>query len=92
MKELTARINANLKRSRLALGTRGRMLEAGDLSLDTKNFSAQIKGESLNLRLKEFESALAARPASSRAGRSWRRRCGDTQGGLYAHHRRTSAG
>src|SRR5918911_3475441 len=48
MKELSARINANLKRSTLALGTRGRILEAGDLSLDTKNFSAQVKGEPLN--------------------------------------------
>jgi DNA-binding response OmpR family regulator len=64
MKELTARINANLKRSTLALGTRGRILEAGDLSLDTKNFSAQVKGEPINFRLKEFEllAALAARP------------------------------
>src|SRR5919199_1213123 len=64
MKELIARINANLKRSTLALGTRGKILEAGDLSLDTKNFSAQVKGEPLNFRLKEFEllAALAARP------------------------------
>ena len=64
MKELVARINANLKRSTALQGTRGRILEAGDLRLDTKNFTAQVKGEPLNLRLKEFEllAALAARP------------------------------
>ena len=64
MKELVARINANLKRSTALQGTRGRIIEAGDLRLDTKNFIAQVKGEPLNLRLKEFEllAALAARP------------------------------
>src|SRR3712207_5969616 len=40
MKELVARINANLKRSET--GGRGKILEAGDLQLDTKNFTAQI--------------------------------------------------
>ena len=64
MKELVARINANLKRSTALQGTRGRIIEVGDLRLDTKNFIAQVKGEPLNLRLKEFEllAALAARP------------------------------
>jgi DNA-binding response OmpR family regulator len=64
MKELVARINANLKRSTVSLGSRGRILEAGDLWLDTKNFTARVKGEPLNLRLKEFEllMALASRP------------------------------
>jgi DNA-binding response OmpR family regulator len=64
MKELVARINANLKRSTASLGSRGRILEAGDLWLDTKNFSARLRGEPLSLRLKEFEilSALASRP------------------------------
>jgi DNA-binding response OmpR family regulator len=64
MKELVARINANLKRSTASLGSRGRILEAGDLWLDTKNFTAQVKGEPLNLRLKEFEllTALASQP------------------------------
>ena len=64
MKELVARINANLKRSTALQGTRGRIIEAGDLRLDTKNFIAQVKGEPLNLRLKEFEllAALAAHP------------------------------
>ena len=36
MKELAARITANLKRS--DAGTRGRVIESGDLQLDTKNF------------------------------------------------------
>jgi DNA-binding response OmpR family regulator len=64
MKELLARINANLKRSTPSLGARGRILEAGDLSLDTKNLLALVKGEEVSLRLKEFEllAALAADP------------------------------
>jgi DNA-binding response OmpR family regulator len=62
MKELIARINANLKRSEA--GGRGKILEAGDLQIDTKNFTASIKGEPLDLRLKEFEllAALASAP------------------------------
>jgi DNA-binding response OmpR family regulator len=64
MKELVARINANLKRGTNSPGARGRILEAGDLWLDTKNFTARVKGEALSLRLKEFELlvALASRP------------------------------
>ena len=64
MKELMARINANLKRSAAPPGGRGRVLEAGDLRLDTKNYTAQVKGSPLNLRLKEFEllAALATHP------------------------------
>jgi DNA-binding response OmpR family regulator len=64
MKELVAQINANLKRSTASLGARGKILEAGDLWLDTKNFTARVKGEPLNLRLKEFEllMALASQP------------------------------
>src|SRR5829696_2065050 len=62
MKELVARINANLKRSET--GQRGKVLEAGDLQLDTKNFTAHIREEPLELRLKEFEllAALASAP------------------------------
>jgi DNA-binding response OmpR family regulator len=62
MKELVARINANLKRSET--GQRGKILEAGDLQLDTKNFTARVEGEPLDLRLKEFEllAALASAP------------------------------
>ncbi|AHY47705.1 Response regulators consisting of a CheY-like receiver domain and a winged-helix DNA-binding domain [Rubrobacter radiotolerans] len=62
MKELFARLAANLKRSEA--GARGKILEAGDLTLDTKNFTAKVAGEPLNLRLKEFEllAALASSP------------------------------
>ncbi len=62
-RELMARITANLKRSR-ATGSRGRVLETGELALDTKNFTASINGERLELRLKEFEllTALASSP------------------------------
>jgi DNA-binding response OmpR family regulator len=62
MKELVARINANLKRSET--GQRGKVLEAGDLQLDTKNYTARVAGEQLDLRLKEFEllAALASAP------------------------------
>ena len=50
-------------------GTRGKVLEPGDLWLDTKNFTARVKGEPLDLRLKEFEllAALAARPGELRS-------------------------
>jgi DNA-binding response OmpR family regulator len=69
MKELVARINANLKRSSSPVGARGMILEAGDLWLDTKNFTARLGGEPLNLRLKEFELlvALAQRPGELRS-------------------------
>ena len=65
IKELAARINANLKRSTLSRGARGRIIEAGELSLDTKNYTARLKGEPLSLRLKEFEllAALASQPS-----------------------------
>jgi len=64
MKERVATINANLKLSTASLGARGKILEAGDLWLDTKNFTARVKDEPLNLRLKEFELvvALASQP------------------------------
>ncbi|CAN5530037.1 response regulator [soil metagenome] len=62
MKELTARITANLKRS--DAGSRGRIIESGDLQLDTKNFTVRVNDEILPLRLKEFELlvALASTP------------------------------
>lgn len=62
MKELDARISANLKRSEA--GQRGRVLEAGDLHIDTKNFKAYVGEDLLPLRLKEFELlvALASAP------------------------------
>ena len=64
IKELVARINANLKRSGIPPGVRGKVIEVGDLWVDTKNFTARLRGEPLSLRLKEFEilSALASRP------------------------------
>ena len=67
MKELVARINANLKRSET--GARGKVIEAGDLSIDTKNFTAYAGGQSLDLRLKEFEllAALASTPGELRS-------------------------
>ena len=67
MKELVARINANLKRSET--GGRGKILEAGDLQLDTKNFTACVGGDLLDLRLKEFEllAALASAPGELRS-------------------------
>jgi DNA-binding response OmpR family regulator len=67
MNELVARINANLKRSET--GTRGKVIEAGDLQIDTKNFTAYAGGESLQLRLKEFEllAALASTPGELRS-------------------------
>jgi DNA-binding response OmpR family regulator len=65
MKELAARINANLKRSATSSpGARGRIIESGELWLDTKNYAARVKCEPLSLRLKEFEllAALASKP------------------------------
>jgi DNA-binding response OmpR family regulator len=64
MRELVARINANLKRSGIPPGARGKVIEVGDLWLDPKNFTARLRGEPLSLRLKEFEilMALASRP------------------------------
>ena len=67
MKELIARINANLKRGET--GGRGKLIEAGDLQLDTKNFTARVGEEPLTLRLKEFEllAALASTPGELRS-------------------------
>ena len=67
MKELIARINANLKRT--DAGSRGRVIEAGDLHLDTKNFTAHVGDDPLPLRLKEFEllAALASAPGELRS-------------------------
>lgn len=67
IKELIARINANLKRT--DAGGRGRLIEAGDLQLDTKNFTARVEDNPLPLRLKEFEllAALASVPGELRS-------------------------
>lgn len=62
MKELLARITANLRR--IEVGRRGKILEAGDLQIDTKNYTARVGREPLDLRLKEFGllAALASAP------------------------------
>ena len=62
MKELLARITANLRR--IEVGQRGKILEAGDLQIDTKNYTARVGGEPMDLRLKEFGllAALASAP------------------------------
>ncbi|MDQ4105965.1 MAG: response regulator transcription factor [Actinomycetota bacterium] len=62
IKELIARIKANLKRTEA--GSRGRVIEAGDVQLDTKNFTVRVGDEPIPLRLKEFEllAALASVP------------------------------
>ena len=67
IKELIARINANLKRT--DAGSRGRVIEAGDLQLDTKNFTIRVGADPLPLRLKEFEllTALASVPGELRS-------------------------
>jgi DNA-binding response OmpR family regulator len=58
MKELLARINANLRRSD-AGRRRGRVIEAGPLRLDTRNHVATFEDEPLELRVKEFELLAA---------------------------------
>jgi DNA-binding response OmpR family regulator len=67
MRELLARINANLKRGET--GSKGKIIEAGDLQLDTKNFTAHAGRGSLELRPKEFEllAALASTPGELRS-------------------------
>ena len=62
MKELLARTKANLRR--IQPGQRGKIIEAGDLQLDTQNYTAHVGEESVDLRLKEFEllAALASAP------------------------------
>src|SRR4028118_1475624 len=83
MKELVARINANLKRGET--GGRGKLIEAGDLQLDTKNFTARAGDEPLDLRLKEFEllAALASTPEDPRR-RGGRRAAGPAPQGVRA--------
>jgi DNA-binding response OmpR family regulator len=64
MKELSARINAHLKRRIPHPGGRGGVIEVGDLRLDTADCIAYVDGEPTDLRLKEFEllAALAGSP------------------------------
>ena len=81
MKELVARINANLKRSET--GGRGKIIEAGDLQLDTKNFTARAGGAA---RVAP-EGVRAPRRPRLHPGRAQEPR-GTGQGGLGARRRR----
>src|ERR671910_30085 len=57
MKELVARINANLKRSET--GGRGKIIEAGDLQLDTKNFTAGVgSSRTIDVHIRRIRAAL----------------------------------
>ena len=82
MKELVARINANLKRSET--GGRGKIIEAGDLQLDTKNFTARAGGE---LARPAPEGVRAPRRPRLRPWRA-EEPGGAGQGGLGARRRR----
>src|SRR3712207_8705673 len=57
MKELIARINANLKRSET--GARGKIIETGDLQLDTKNFTARAGGDRKSTRLNSSHANIS---------------------------------
>jgi DNA-binding response OmpR family regulator len=77
---LLARVRAHL-RSRRAAGNR-RILQSGDLWLDTKNYAARVKGEWVDLRPQEFRLLIALAQSSGvpvsrrelirRAGAPWR--------------------
>ena len=54
---LLARVRAHL-RNRRASG-KGRILQLGDLWLDTKNYAARVKGEWVDLRPQEFRLLIA---------------------------------
>jgi DNA-binding response OmpR family regulator len=77
---LLARVRAHL-RSRRASGN-GRILQPGDLWVDTKNYAARVKGEWVDLRPQEFRLLIALAQSSGvpvsrqelvwRAGATWR--------------------
>jgi DNA-binding response OmpR family regulator len=77
---LLARVRAHLRRGHAA-GSQ-RILEFGDLRLDTKNHAAWVKGEWVDLRPQEFrllvalaqspEVPVSRRELVRRTGRSWR--------------------
>jgi DNA-binding response OmpR family regulator len=77
---LLARVRAHL-RSRRVAGNR-RILQSGDLWLDTKNYAARVKGEWVDLRPQEFRLLIALAQSSGvpvsrqelirRAGATWR--------------------
>ena len=61
-KVLLARVRAHL-RSRRASGN-GRILQPGDIWLDTKNYAARVKGEWVDLRPQEFRLLIALAQSS----------------------------
>jgi len=79
-KVLLARIRAHLRRAHLTGNQR--ILELGDLRLDTKNYATWVKGEWVDLRPQEFRllvalarssgAPLSRRELVRRAGASWR--------------------
>jgi len=54
------------RRLHISPGARRRIIEAGELWIDSKNYAARVKGKPLSLRLKEFEllAALASQPGA----------------------------
>ena len=87
MKELVARMSANLKRSTaFSPGRRGRIVETGELCLDTKNYAAYVKGEPLSLRPKEFEllAALASHPGRLKSREDLAKEVWGYEGGGYS--------
>jgi DNA-binding response OmpR family regulator len=76
---LLARVRAHL-RSRQASGN-GRILQPGDLWVDTKNYAARVKGDWVDLRPQEFRLLVALAQSSGvpvsrqelvrRAGATW---------------------
>ena len=60
MEELLARVRANLRRARArdTLATDA-IIERGDLAIEPKSFKVLVAGETITLRLKEFQLLLA---------------------------------
>jgi DNA-binding response OmpR family regulator len=54
-RELIARLNTVLRRTRQSGGSQGSTLIFGDLSIDTKKRSVKYKGQEIDLSFKEFE-------------------------------------
>jgi len=56
MRELIARVKANLRRSELVdTNTNNEVIVSGDLTIDLNKYEVKKKGEVLNLTLREFE-------------------------------------
>lgn len=68
MEELLARVRANLRRVReRETLSQGKVVEAGDLRIDPRAFRAEVAGEAVRLRMKEFQLlyALASDPGAT---------------------------